>query len=263
MAYLKWKIFKIYNKQNTSNDVIFLTPDSPISQRSYFYRLTKKLNELKITQVNPYIDNEELELIKNVSDKWLTEGSQTNGAKSFSKLSGTKYVLPVPNGTVGLYLALLSLDLPKGSEVLVPSFTFFGSVSSIHFAGLIPRFVDVDENDYMANVRHYESAITSKTSAIMPIHIYGASADMDPIMEFAKKNNLKVVEDAAQAVGVRYKGEHSGNKGHVSVFSFLQQTVTMGEGGLLQLMMRRYLKIKLIRNQEDLIAGHLFILLLN
>ena len=79
----------------------------------------------KITQVNPYIDNEELELIKKcISDKWLTEGSQTNELLKASKLSGTKYVLPVPNGTLGLYLALLSLDLPKGSEVLVPSFTF-------------------------------------------------------------------------------------------------------------------------------------------
>jgi len=207
----------------------------------------------KITQVNPYIDNDELELIKKcISDKWLTEGAQTNELlTNFSELSGTKHVLPVPNGTLGLYLALLSLDLPKGSEVLVPSFTFFGSVSSIHFAGLIPRFVDVDEGDYMATVKHYESAITNKTSAIMPIHIYGASADMDPIMKLAKKNNLKVVEDAAQAVGVQYKGEHSGNKGDVSVFSFFaDKTVTMGEGGLITTNNEElFEKIKLIRNQ--------------
>ena len=176
----------------------------------------------KVTQVNPFIDERELDLIKScISKKWLTEGMHTdNLITKFSKLSGAKYVLPVPNGTLGLYLALLALDLPKGSEVLVPSFTFFGSVSSVHFAGLTPRLVDVVEDDYMATVKNYESAITEKTSAIMPIHIYGASADMDPIMKLAQEKGLKVLEDAAQAVGVRYKGRHCGTIGDIGVFSF-------------------------------------------
>lgn len=207
----------------------------------------------KITQVNPYINECELSLIENtINDRWLTEGQYTQKLlDEFIALTNAKFALPVPNGTLGLYIGLLSLNLPKGSEVLVPSFTFFGSVSSIHFAGLIPRFVDVDLTDYMASADSFRSAITPNTSAIMPIHIYGASADMDPILDLATEKGLKVIEDAAQAVGVFYKDKHCGTFGDVGVFSFFaDKTITMGEGGIIitddEVL---YNRLKLIRNQ--------------
>lgn len=206
-----------------------------------------------ITQVKPYINEQELSLIENtINDSWLTEGQYSKKLlDDFKALTNAKFALPVPNGTLGLYLALLSLNLPKGSEVLVPSFTFFGSVSSIHFAGLVPRFVDVDLTDYMASADSFRSAITPETSAIMPIHIYGASADMDPILDLATENGLKVIEDAAQAVGVCYRDTHCGTFGDVGVFSFFaDKTITMGEGGIVTTNDEiLYNRLKLIRNQ--------------
>jgi perosamine synthetase len=207
----------------------------------------------KKTQVQPYIDSAEYDLVESCfSDAWLTEGKHTeNLISKVKKLSGARYALPVPNGTLGLYVALLALNLPKGSEVLVPSFTFFGSVSSIYFAGLVPRFVDVVEGDYMATAENFSIAITNKTAALMPVHIYGASVDMDPILKLAKEKSLLVIEDAAQAVGVYYKGKHCGTLGDIGVFSFFaDKTVTMGEGGFVVTnQLEIFERLNLIRNQ--------------
>ena len=131
----------------------------------------------KIRQVSIEIGNEESFFLKDiVKSKWLTEGKFTKKfVDKIKQITGSKYVLPVSNGTLGLYVALLSLDLPKGSEILIPSFTFFGSASSAYFAGLKPVFVDVDPENYMATVENYKKKINSKTSAMMPVHIYGLS----------------------------------------------------------------------------------------
>ena len=165
-------------------------------------------------------------------------------------ITGSPYVLPVSNGTLGLYVALLSMNLPRGSEVLIPSFTFFGSASSVYFAGLKPVFVDVDPKT-MATYENYLQKVTKKTSAIMPVHIYGLSCDMDPIITFAKKK-LKIIEDAAQAIGVKYRGKHCGTFGDTEVISFFaDKTIAMGEGGNAILTNNKgiYKKLKLIRNQ--------------
>jgi perosamine synthetase len=207
----------------------------------------------KIKQVSVDIGHEEGIFLKNIVDsKWLTEGKYTNKfIEKIKKITGSRYVLPVSNGTLGLYVALLSLDLPRGSEILIPSFTFFGSASSAYFAGLKPVFVDVDPENYMATVGNYEKKISSRTVALMPVHIYGLSCDMNPLMKFAKKHKLKVIEDAAQAIGVKYNSKHCGTFGDVGVISFFaDKTIAMGEGGaILTNNIKIFNKLKLIRNQ--------------
>ena len=208
---------------------------------------------MKINQVMPYLGSKELKNLEScIETAWLTEGPFTESfLLEVRELTGAKYALPVSNGTLGLYLSLLSLKLEPGSEVLVPSFTFFGSVSSIYFAGLKPVFVDVDRDNYMSTVQNYKAALTEMTKAIMPVHIYGMAAEMDQIMSFAKENNLRVIEDAAQAMGIDFKGNHCGTFGDIGVISFYaDKTITMGEGGVILTNNEDiFEKAKLIRNQ--------------
>ena len=126
------------------------------------------------------------------------------------KLLGPEHVFPAPNGTLGLFLALLALDLEPGSEIIIPSFTFYASAMSAVFAGLKPVFIDVDPKTFNATPEAFAAAITTKTRAIMPVHIYGQMGDMDGIMDVARKHNLRVVEDAAQAFGVSLGGRSAG-----------------------------------------------------
>ena len=166
----------------------------------------------KIFQVMPYIDEEELNSVRDCfSNKWLTEGPKSKKFLEYIKnFTGSKYAVFAPNGTLGLFLSLLALNLPRGSEIIIPSFTFFASASAAIFAGLKPVFVDVDEYSFNIDINQIEELITPNTKAIMPVHIYGHSVKMDEIMNIAKKYNLKVIEDAAQAYGVKYKNKHCG-----------------------------------------------------
>ena len=207
----------------------------------------------KITQVMPCMDKSELELIeKAIGNKWLTEGPY---AKSFleniKNFTGSKYAVLAPNGTLGLFLALLAIDLPRGSEIIIPSFTFFASASSAVFAGLTPVFADVDINSFNIDFGKIEECITEKTKAIMPVHVYGHSCRIDRVMEIAKKYNLIVIEDAAQGFGVFYKNRHVGTYGDISMISFFaDKTITTGEGAaVLTQSEELYNKLLLLRNQ--------------
>ena len=151
--------------------------------------MTMSIQQNEIKQVMPNIDQTEIEyLSQSVYDKWLTEGPKSKKfLKHIKEFTGSKYAVLAPNGTLGLFLGLLALDLPRGSEVIMPSFTFFASASSIVFAGLKPIFVDVDKDTFNMDVNKIETLITSNTSAIMPVHVYGHSANMSDIMSIAKK----------------------------------------------------------------------------
>lgn len=212
-----------------------------------------KNSERKINQVYPLFKrSEKLFLNKTIDNAWVTEGPYTKKfLDQLKSLTNAKYVLPVNNGTLGLFLSLLALDLPKGSEIIIPSFTFFGSVSAAHYAGLKPVFADVSLTDYMLTLENIKSLITEKTKAIMPVHVYGQSVDMDPIIKFANDNNLLVIEDAAQSIGVRYKGRHCGTMGDIGVISFFaDKTLTTGEGGVVMTNNEEiFKKAQLIRNQ--------------
>jgi perosamine synthetase len=207
---------------------------------------------MRVNQVSPWLDSEVDVLHDVISRKWLTEGKYCDlFLENFLAKTNSKYAVLAPNGTLGLFLALLSLDLPRDSEVILPSFTFFGSASSIVFAGLKPVPVDGDLEDYSLTLEALERALTPKTSAVMAVHIYGQAARLDEVRNFCIKNNLRLIEDAAQAMGVMYKGQHAGIIGDVGLISFFaDKTITMGEGAVVLTQDQSiYEKLKLLRNQ--------------
>lgn len=144
------------------------------------------------------------------------------------------YGIGVNSGTSALHLALLALGIGAGDEVITVPFTFVATVAAICYTGAKPVFVDIDPVSYTIDVNQIESAITERTKAIIPVHLYGQPADMDPILAIAKKHNLKVIEDAAQAHGAEYKGKRVGSIGDLGCFSFYpgKNLGAYGEAGI-------------------------------
>ncbi|OIO35444.1 MAG: hypothetical protein AUJ74_06185 [Candidatus Omnitrophica bacterium CG1_02_44_16] len=138
----------------------------------------------------------------------------------FARYEGAKYGLGVNSGTDALFLGLLSLGIGKGDEVIVPAFTYIASAFAVTYTGAKPVFVDVDERTFNIDPCLIRQAVTKRTKAVMPVHLYGQSADMDSILKISKKHGLKIVEDAAQAHGTEYKGKKAGSMGDLGAFSF-------------------------------------------
>ncbi|MCK4795815.1 MAG: DegT/DnrJ/EryC1/StrS family aminotransferase [Spirochaetes bacterium] len=138
----------------------------------------------------------------------------------FAKYCQTKYAIGVGNGTEALWLSLIALGIGVGDEVITTPNTFIATAEAITYCGAKPVFVDVIDDTYSMDTAAFEKAITPKTKAIIPVHIFGQMCDMDPIMEIAKKNNLYVVEDACQAQGAEYKDKRAGSIGDLGAFSF-------------------------------------------
>lgn len=153
--------------------------------------------------------------------------------EEFATFCGTKHAIAVGNGTDALWLALLGLGVGPGDEVITVSATFMATAEAISYCGAKPVFVDIDEETYTMNPALIERAITPKTKAIIPVHLYGQVADMDPILEIARKHNLVVVEDACQAHGAEYKGRKAGSIGHAGAFSMYpgKNLGAIGEAG--------------------------------
>jgi perosamine synthetase len=147
---------------------------------------------------------------------------------------GRKYATACTSGTAALDLAIAALDLKKGDEVIMPSLTIISCAQCLVNKGVIPILIDCDLHSYNMKVEDIEPKITKKTKAIMIVHIFGLTVDIDPVLSIAKKYNLKVIEDAAQMLGQEYKGKKCGSFGDVSIFSFYpNKQVTTGEGGML------------------------------
>ena len=152
---------------------------------------------------------------------WYIEGKEDeNFEKAFAKYCGINYCIGVGNGLDALMLALKALGIGEGDEVIVPSNTYIATALSVTYVGAIPVFVEPRIETFNIDPDRIEAAITDKTKAIMPVHLYGQACDMDPIIEIAKKYNLKVVEDCAQAHGATYKGQKVGTFGDAAGFSF-------------------------------------------
>lgn len=146
---------------------------------------------------------------------------------------GRRHGVAVCNGTVALELAVKSLDLQEGDEVIMPAFTIISCALAVIRAGATPVLVDCDANTWNMSLDQVEAKITPNTKAIMVVHIYGLPVDMDPILALAKKHDLKIIEDAAQMLGQDYRGQPCGSFGEVSIFSFYpNKLVTTGEGGM-------------------------------
>lgn len=148
---------------------------------------------------------------------------------------GSKFAVGVASGTDALLLSLRACGVGSGDEVITSTFTYFATAGAITRLGATPVFVDIDPDTYNLDPGKIENRITPKAKAIIPVHLYGQCANMDPIVEIAKKHNLKVVEDAAQAIGARYKGKKAGTMGHFGCFSFFpsKNLGAAGDGGMI------------------------------
>ncbi len=152
----------------------------------------------------------------------------------FSSYCNRKYGVAVSSGTSALEIAFKALELPAGSEVIMPSFTIIACATAVIKAGLRPVFVDCEIDTWNTNIEHIKEAYTEKTSAILLVHLYGLPVDIDPILNFAKEKKLKVIEDAAEMHGQTYNGKPCGSFGDISIFSFYaNKLITTGEGGML------------------------------
>ena len=153
--------------------------------------------------------------------------------EKFSDITGSKFAVACSNGTVAIHLALLSLGIGRGDEVIVPSLTYIASVNPILYCGAKPVFVDCNEQDWNINVKKIEEKITKRTKAIMPVHLYGAPVWIEEILNISKKYNLYVIEDCAEAFGSSYIGKHVGTLCDVATYSFFgNKNITTGEGGM-------------------------------
>jgi dTDP-4-amino-4,6-dideoxygalactose transaminase len=154
--------------------------------------------------------------------------------KKIAEISGCKYAVGMSSGTDALLASLMSLGIGPGDEVITTPFTFFATAGCIARVGAKPIFVDIDPKTYNINPRLIESAITKKTKAIMPVHLYGQMADMDPIMQIAGQSSLAVIEDACQAISAAYKGKQAGSVGTCGCFSFFpsKNLGGIGDGGM-------------------------------
>ncbi len=199
----------------------------------------------KITRV-PFIDfKEQYDLIKDEIDTGLkgvfTRSDFIMGKEekefsaAFARYCDCQYAVGVNSGTDALYLALAALDIGVGDEVILPVFTFIATALCVSYTGAKPVFVDIEEKTYNIDPDQLKKAITKKTKAIIPVHIYGQSADMKEINEIAQKNGIAVVEDAAQAHGARYQDKKTGSLGDVGCFSFYptKGLGAFGDGGMI------------------------------
>jgi dTDP-4-amino-4,6-dideoxygalactose transaminase len=152
---------------------------------------------------------------------------------AFAEYVGARFCMGVNSGTAAIQLAVTACGIGAGDEVIVPANTFFATAEAVSTAGATPVFVDADPISYNIDVNRIEGAITSKTRAIMPVHLYGQAADLDAIFEIAERRNLVVIEDAAQAHGSLYKGKRVGERGVAGCFSFYpgKNLGAYGEGG--------------------------------
>ena len=163
---------------------------------------------------------------------------------------GAKYAVGVSSGTDALLISLMAAGIGEGDEVITTPFTFFATAGSISRLGAKPVFVDIEPTTFNINPKHIEKNITNKTRAIIPVHLYGQCADMDPILDLAKINNLTIIEDAAQAIGSKYKGGGAGSLGDYGCFSFFptKNLGGFGDGGMVTMASEElYEQVKTLR----------------
>jgi dTDP-4-amino-4,6-dideoxygalactose transaminase len=184
----------------------------------------------------PLLGVEEQKAVKEV----LNSGMIASGPKveeferQFASFIGTKHAVATTSGTTALHLALVSLGISKGEEVIIPSFSFIATANAVLFCNAIPVFCDVNPKTFNIDIGRIESLVTKKTKAIMPVHLYGQPADIKPILNIAHNHGLHVIGDAAQAHGAKYNNKFVGGFGDAECFSFYPtKNMTTGEGGMI------------------------------
>lgn len=185
----------------------------------------------------PSITQKEIDYVHDaVKSTWISSLGKyiDRFEKEFATFCDTKYAVSISNGTVAIQLALHALGIGEGDEVIVPDLSFIATANAVLHVGASPVFVDIDAFNLCLDPTLIEQAITSKTKAIMPVHLYGHPADMVQINQIAKKHNLLVIEDAAEAHGATIEGKKVGSWGDCATFSFYgNKNITTGEGGMI------------------------------
>jgi len=188
-----------------------------------------------IYMAKPQIGDDEKRAVMEVLDSGIiAQGPRVKAfEEGFAEMCGTKYAVATSSGTTALHLALLAYGIGSGDEVITSAFTFIASANSILFTGARPVFVDIDPRTFNLNTNLIEAAITSRTKAIMPVHLYGLACDMDPIMRVAEKYGLAVIEDACQSHGAEYNDRKVGSFGIGAFSLYPTKNITSGEGGMI------------------------------
>jgi len=192
----------------------------------------------------PFIGEAEKQAVLEVLDSgMLVQGPRTAKLEEkFAAVCGTQHAIATSSGTTALHTALLAHGIGPGDEVITTPFTFIASVNGIIYTGARPVFVDIEEDTFNINPALIEAAITPRTKAILPVHLYGYPCDMDAILDIARRHNLVVIEDAAQAIGATYQGQPVGSFGLGCFSLYATKNVMCGEGGM-------------ITTNDDAIAG--------
>jgi perosamine synthetase len=205
----------------------------------YYPVAEPQISDLEKTYVNQCLDS-----------GWISSQGEfiQRFESAYADYCGTKHAISVVNGTMSLHAILLALGIGAGDEVIVPAFTYVASANVILYTGAKPIFVDCDPETYNIDTQKVMEKITSKTRAIIAVHIYGNPCDMDELQKISKQHNLHLIEDAAESHGAKYKNQYTGSMGIANSFSFFgNKTITTGEGGMITL------------NNDSLAAGVLLL----
>lgn len=209
--------------------------------------------KIKIPLAKPYIDKADRAGI----DKVLKSGILALGPRlekfeqHFANYLGVKYTCGASSGTAGLHIAVKTLGIGKRDEVITSPFSFIASSNCLLYEGAKPVFVDIDKTSFNIDPTKIEKAVTKKTKAILVVHVFGQSADMDRILQIAKAYKLKIIEDACESLGSSYKNKKTGTLGDVGVFAFYpNKQITTGEGGIITTNSKSVYELSLsLRNQ--------------
>ncbi len=192
--------------------------------------------KMQIPITKPYMDEAEAQAAANaIRSGWIVQGPMVAAfEEAVARRLGVEHAVAVSNCTTALHISLICSGIGPGDEVIVPSFTYIATANSVLHAGATPIFVDIDPKTYNMNPELIEAAITPRTKAIMPVDQIGLAADLGPILEIAARHNLKIIEDAAPAIGASYNGQPIGSVSPVTCFSFHpRKSISTGEGGMI------------------------------
>jgi len=195
-----------------------------------------KVTKIEIPVYRPFLNGREKDYVMEcLETNWISSKGTfvTRFEKEFSDFLNVGFAKTVSNGTAALHLALLALGVKPGDEVIVPTFTYIASVNAIAYVGATPVFVDSEDHHWNIDPDKIKEKITSKTKAVLVVHMYGAPCELDKIAQICKIHNLYLIEDVAQAFGSKYNGKFVGSFGDIATFSFFgNKTITTGEGGM-------------------------------
>ena len=191
--------------------------------------------KIKFPAYEPWISNEDKKIVnKTLNQNMLTLGPQLEKFENdFCKYSNSKYAIAVSNCTAALHLSLMALGIKKNDEVIIPDLTFVADANAILACNAKPVITDINKENFFLSISNIKKNITKKTKAIIPVHIYGQVCNIEEILDVAKDNNLKIIEDCAHAVGTFHKSKHVGTLGNTGCFSFYPtKNITTAEGGM-------------------------------